>query len=326
MAFRRPLYYVAGSNGDFDLQQMTDAQIETIQKQAVRSWGSSTTWLNSVSNMKGSFAMHQDVTYWKLRSGTGEDDNDGVDEYPAVTALNYTTSTYNLVESDGKSYSRTTDTNDPDNKRRFPLYYDGSDIRAMNETDFMDTFIKPAIENFVDDPTGDYTTTHYTVSTSRSLSGYTMQGLVYEDYVSNPNTTMTTRLVNAYYLHKKSITTSFSIIQPLFATSDGDIQQYSRSNFKNLLRDWMRYTTTNVSDYRVDYQISGGNIAEPDYTAYTRMGTEIVDNRRPKGTSKVHQYKDEVGDGVDDDIYYSLRYPTGSDVGVRFFGLYLRRY
>jgi len=325
MAVRKPLYYVDPGDGNLVLQEMTSSQLNNIYKQAIKLMGYGPNTLTANTNNNSTdFDLTQGVQYWNLQSSKG-DGVGGTDDFPTVNALTRTDTQYKKVNN---VISLTANGPADTNNISFPVYFDGSNLRSMSDTDFIDTFCKPAIAKFVDQDSG-YEGNHYTISTSETLTDYTQVVFVYQDYYSRKLTgfdeSRDAILKKTYYLHRYSKTIdNVSYVSPLHPTNDGNIQQFSNTTFNNLLKVGMLYTASNVSGYRIRYQLGGDPPGTPD--ASTQMGSSIYDHYRST-TSTTATQKDDRGtaDDVNDDIYYTLRYPTGGISIRRTYKLHLYR-
>ena len=139
MAFVRPLY-----NDGNDLREMSIPQISLLQQRAAYVYGSNPSALLTVVGSGGSLASMSDT---RMQAGAGTTDVTNFDtagETPNVSQV--TPIVFDKINQANSSVSTPTDTNN----KLYPVYYDGTDIRAMSATDVFDTFITQAIGMLVD--------------------------------------------------------------------------------------------------------------------------------------------------------------------------------
>ena len=163
MTARTPLYY-DGNN----LVEMSAAEIVEYQRQAIFQYASNpSVTLTVVSNSGAGFDAIDDT---RFKSSAAAQQNSS---HPGSGSLQPTTTSFDKLNQAKASVSVTGDTNNI----HFPVYYDGSgSIQSMTEADFVDTFIKPAIDLMVassEAVAGDYGGT-FTIHNSNSLANHTL--------------------------------------------------------------------------------------------------------------------------------------------------------
>ena len=167
----------------------------------------------------------------------------------------------------------------------FPVYYDSSAeaIRSMTEADFVDTFIKPAIDLMVassEAVAGDYGGT-FTIHTGTSLTNHTLisSTAVFIDtradtseYSSGQIGTSGTfqthnEVINSFFLHRRDAVDNTPARTMLFIENDsGDhnLKQYADADIESLLAEYIRNLAVSDSvaaDHQIDYNINGSGDA-----------------------------------------------------------------
>ena len=162
MAVRTPLYYVGGN-----LREMSSVMINSIGALAIYRYSLNPSVILTVVGSGGNLTSINDT---RLQAGSA---STSVSAFPteATTAEPSTvTVSYQRVIKTNASITVTGDTG-----KTFPLYYtSGGNIRAMNVTDFKDTFITPSIVKLVLGTTTTDQAGTYFVSTATSVTGATL--------------------------------------------------------------------------------------------------------------------------------------------------------
>ena len=162
MTVRVPLLY----NGS-QLQQAKTSDLNNLYSLAVYYYSLNPSRVLSVSGSGGNLTSIDDT---RLQAGaastaSGSFPSEATTAEPSVVTVSYqritqTTQTANITTSDtGKT---------------FPVYWTGTQIRAMTETDFVDTFILPAINLLSAATTTSDQAGTYHIATSDSVSGSTL--------------------------------------------------------------------------------------------------------------------------------------------------------
>ena len=162
MAVRTPLYYVGGN-----LREMSSILVEEIKALSTYLYSLSPTKILTVVPSGGNLTSISDTRLQAgaLSTSTTALPNEATTAEPSIVTVTYqriiqTTSTLTLTADTGKL---------------FPLYYTSSgNLRAMDATDFLDTFIHPAITNLALSTTTSDQAGTYFVSTSTSVAGSTL--------------------------------------------------------------------------------------------------------------------------------------------------------
>ena len=195
--------------------------------------------------------------------------------YPseAQTAEPYTvTVTYDKINRSTNIISSQSDTNDT----LWPVFLNGTEIKAMDNGDINDTFIKPALTRLT---TGLSHKGLYLISTSTSLPGYTeVSGSLTPIFTdtradtaayaagSIPETQDQPTTITNYYLHRNDTNNITSGTQPtnkpLFINSFNgsyDLYEYDGSvhDLDAYFETQIRSAATTLTGYRLDYEIGG---------------------------------------------------------------------
>ena len=133
MTARNPLYYDSGN-----LVEMSAAELLKWQQQAIYQYSQSKSVVITVNAGNGNIGTTMNDTRFRSSAATQQ-----ASSHATLGALDTVTTAFNHIVVTVTNPSVTGDTNN----RLFPVYYDSSAgaIQSMSETDFVDTFIKPAL-------------------------------------------------------------------------------------------------------------------------------------------------------------------------------------
>ena len=252
MAVRKPLYW----NGS-DLQEMSPGQIDQIKSRVRYLYSAHNPVTLSVVSSGGNLGTISDTrrTAGAYRSFTTRYPTEAETAEPGTVTVNYS-----RISQSVTSQSQPADTSN----RNWPVYYDGSDVRAMSTTDMLDTFVRPAILQLkaVGQPG------IYRIHTGSSLSGYTRVSStpVFSDTRANTGAYTAGGIAEAldqpftvtnYYLFRANNIASPSVTIPLYVNSDADLQEFSTNGFDTDLQDLVRWAAVSDVGYRVRYNING---------------------------------------------------------------------
>lgn len=292
---------------DVVMQEMTDAEISSIQTQMVNNYLNNPAVYLGVVGGSGNLGTYYDT---RLQAGAYLS---YIDRYPYETETaepSVVTIGYARVNEYYSSVSQPFD----NYNLAFPLYYDGSNLRAMSYQDLLDTFVYPVVNQLV------ASDAVYTVSTSSSVSGYTLiSGTpIYSDtradtsaYTWNgiPEALDQAFTVNNYYLHKKNAGSS-TYTPPLFSNTVGTIYTPPQSVCDSLLNAALNNTVVNdAGGYKIRHGIN---------TAGNTNGTGMTDTRL-NGAGNYQTYY------VNTDDYRAQEFPDGSAVAIGTYYLRTRK-
>ena len=300
MAVRSPMKL----NGS-DLQEMSSSEITAIQNRARYLYAQNPSVVLSYQN-NGNLAGMSDTR--KQASNMGNN----AAYYPGFLGVQYQgykigynvqgqaptlgtiTVSYDRIHSTNQSASQPSD-----GGLTFPLYWDGSALRAMSETDMYDTFILSAASGMADGSDRGGT---FRIHTSTSLSGhtlisstpifsdtryntgvvnYTSPSPIYAQFAPGANYRFATGLgststtasatVTNYYLFRSNDTSNPSYSLPMYYDGSNTVQEYTQSNFDTILSNFIRHTLANVGGYRLAYSINGSGNQRGSTMTDTRL-------------------------------------------------------
>lgn len=296
MAFRRPLYYTGGN-----LREMSDSQINDIRTRMFWLYVNNPAVTVSVVSSGGNLGL---VQYdWRLRAGEAAY---STRNYPTAPDAQYEYDAYYTLSQSLGSQSAPSN---PSNVG-YPLFYNGTNLQAMSLQDVYDTFAFDTINSLVG------SNEVYRVAQSTSLSGYTRVSStpVHIDNRANigaysassiPEATNQFVEVSRTYLFKRNYQgTSYQV--PAKATSSGEMQIFSESNFDSLLESTIRYVALYRSGYRIRYGINLNAFNETNSFSGNNCGGITDSGYGPNSTGT--QYNRFVN--VDD--YRSQKFPSGT--------------
>jgi len=306
MTVRSPLYWDGSA-----LREMSTAQVNQIVDRAVYIYGSNPSANVSVVSSGGNISPN--MTDTRMTAGAY---STRVDRFPTegeTAEPGTVTVTYDKISQSNNSVSTPTDTN----SKAYPVYYDGSDIRAMNATDVFDTFIDPAIDDLVD---GNDQSGTYRIHTSTSLSGHTLISStpVFTDTRANtgaytsggiPETLDQPTTISNYYLFRTNQGSAPSFTAPLQIDSSNNLQEYSGSALNSMLLAELRHHTVNTTGSRILYSVNGtGN----------NKGSGMVNTKLNGGGNYQTRF-------VNSNDYRAQEFPNGTAVTVSTWFLRIRR-
>ena len=202
----------------------------------------------------------------------------------------------------------------------YPLYIDGdSNLRAMNQADYVDTFIYATLDAMINASESSATNGTYTIATGGSAatnytrvsstavfidtradtSAYTADGI--------PETLDQPTNVTSFFVDRRSDARAFPSNALLFAESGGDIIQgplsADDSTFNAVLEtDIQFYAAEDSAGHKLSYNINGSGNAR---------GSAIVDTRlNGSGNYQTRQVSDD---------YRSQEFPNGSAATISTF-------
>ena len=331
MAVRTPVFF----NGA-DIQQMSDAQIAEVQRQArfVYSLDPSVklTYVSSGGNLNA-------ITDTRLKSGASivraNVFASTSDPVPVLTHQQHVNQ--NVYSGDSEDIFDNIQTTADSNNRKFPCYLDGSNnVVAMGESDFIDTFIKPAIAAYDTlDTTNDSVPGIYHVQSGTSFSGSTLASAtpIFVDTradadsaggffgsassyatsvaaIGNDGTFQdVNRVISSHNLFLKNGAAADYTIPLHVLDGNGDIFTPDSATFNAVLQNMMRYSALHITGAKINYQL----VADSD-TSTTFRGSGIT-NTIMNGSGQVIQRQ------VNADDYRAQEIPNGSAVTANTYFL-----
>ena len=167
MAVRSPLYFSGGN-----LIELSSGEINEWSQKAIYQYSLSPTAVLTVVSSSGANIDAMDDT--RLKAGATSQSSTAFVAEASTAEPSTVTVSYDKINF---AYTSTGDiSNTSDTGTTFPVYYDSSAgaVRAMNLTDFLDTFIYPAVNLMVAASESSDTAGTYTITSSASApSNYT---------------------------------------------------------------------------------------------------------------------------------------------------------
>lgn len=270
MTVRNPLYY----NGS-QLQEMKSTDIDKLLSLAVYYYSLNPSRTLSVVGSGGDLTSIDDTRLQAgaARTGTGSFPSEATTPEPSVVTVSY-----QRIQTGTASVTTPTDSG-----KTYPIYWNGTQIQAMTQQDFIDTFIHPAINLLTAATTTSDQAGTYHIATSTSVTGSTLVSStpVFSDTRANTaaytasgiaETQDQPTTITNYYLQKiDGVLPTLSQI-PIYIDSNNDIKQYSVAEIGDLMGKWVRDKALNSTDgYTITYNIDGTGTARGSAMVNTRL-------------------------------------------------------
>ena len=304
MTARTPLYYDSGN-----LVEMTSAEITEWVTQAIYQYASDPSVTVSVVSSSGNISPTMSDTRFRSSAAT-----QSVSSHQTAGALDTVTTNYDKISQTKASVSVTGDTNNI----LFPVYYDSGSgsVQAMSEADFVDTFIKPAIDRLTaatEANAGDYGGT-FTIDTGTSLANHTLVSAtaVFADTRANTGSFTAAQIgtagsyqdhpttVNSYYLHKRNAVDNTPSRNLLYIdNTDKHLNEYAEATIEGYLAEYIRKLAVDdvvAADHNIDYNINGSG---------NQRGSAMTDTKLNGSGTQSNLF-------VNGNDYRSQRFPNGS--------------
>ena len=155
-----------------------------------------------------------------------------------------------------------------DSGKTFPIFWNGTQIQAMTEQDFIDTFVHPTINVLAAGTTTADQAGTYHIATATSVAGSTLVSSTpvftdtradtslysadqIEETLDQPQT------ITNYYLHIiDGVVPPFN--PPIFIDGSNNLKQYSTAEIGALLQEYIKNKVVNSSDgFQLSYNIDG---------------------------------------------------------------------
>ena len=299
MAVRTPVFF----NGA-DIQQMNTAQIDAIKRQAKFKYSESPSVTLTYASGSGSLGTINDTRQQSGSTLTNASAFPDASLGSQITVANAhidenkDTNMYSVVDS---------------NNIKFPCFLDGSNnIQPMSDSDFIDTFIKPALAS--------YNTTNtdedsfggiFHIQTGTSFSGSTIvnSNPVFIDTRNDGNTSgvnQTTdqpETVQNYYLYQKDGADNDYTVPLHVLNTGGDAFTPDSATFGEVLQNMMKYCAVFIDSCKIDYAYSSG----------TQRGVSITNTELNSSSQSNVQ--------INADDYRSQEHPAGTATTVNTYFL-----
>jgi hypothetical protein len=297
MAVRTPLYFVSGNLREMDAGMITD-----LQNLAIYQYSLNPSQQLSVTGSGGNLTSINDT---RLQAGAALTSATAFPSEATTAEPSTVTVAYQRILQTAATVTPTVDTG-----KLFPLYYNsGGNLQHMNTTDFIDTFIAPAITILTSGSTTTSQGGTYFLSTSESVAGASLVSStpVFTDTRADTSlysaagiteTLDQPQTITNYYLHILigAVVTLSQV--PLYADSNNNIKQFSEAEISTLLAEYIRReAASSVLGNQIQYNFDGSG---------TARGSSVVNTILTGGLGNYQTFFA----GVDD--YRAQEFPNGS--------------
>ena len=302
MTVRTPLYY----NGS-QLQEMKSTDITSLQSLAVYYYAQNPSRTLSVVGSGGSLSSIDDT---RLQAGAALTASGSYPPESSTDEPSVVTTSYQRISQSAASVSTTTDTG-----KTFPVYWNGTQVQAMTEQDFIDTFVYPAVNLLASGSTTSDQAGTYFIATSTSVAGATLVSStpVFSDTRADTSlyqageiaeTLDQPQTITNYYLHVIDGEVP-SYNPPVYIDGSNNLKQYSGAEIGALLQEYIKDQVVNSSTgYQISYNIDGSG---------TARGTAIVNTQLTGGSGN---YQTRFVDAND---YRAQEFPDGTPTTVNTY-------
>lgn len=297
MAVRTPLYYVSGNLREMDAGMITDLQNLAIYEYSLNP-STSLTVIGSGGNLTS-------INDTRLQAGAASTNAVAFPTEATTAEPSTVTIAYQRILQAAATVTPTSDTG-----KTFPLYYTtGGNLQHMSTTDFIDTFITPAITTLTSGSTTTSQGGTYFLSTSLSVAGATVVSSTPVFTDTRADTSLYTAAtipealdqpttITNYYLHKIDGSTVTLSQVPLYADASNNIKQFSQVEIAALLANYIRSeAAASVLGNQIQYNFDGSG---------TARGSSAVNTILTGGSGNYQTFFA----GIDD--YRAQEFPNGS--------------
>lgn len=305
MTARTPLYY----NGS-QLQEMKSTDIDAMLSLAAYYYALNPSRVLTVSGSGGNLTSINDT---RLQAGAASTSSGGFPSEGTTAEPSTVTVAYQRITQTAQTANITTS----DTGKTFPIYWNGTQVQAMTEQDFIDTFIHPTINNLASGSvTADQSGTYH-IATSTSVTGSTLVSStpVFTDTRADTSLYSASEIaepvdqpqtITNYYLHliNGGLPSSFTK-PPVYIDGSNNLKQYATAEIGALLQEYVRNKVINSGDgYTIQYNIDGSG---------TARGTAMVNTKLTGGSGN---YQTRFVGGSD---YRAQEFPDGTPSTVNTY-------
>jgi hypothetical protein len=269
MAVRTPLYYVSGNLREMDAGMITD-----LQNLAIYQYSLNPSQQLSVTGSSGNLTAINDT---RLQAGDALTSATAFPSEATTAEPSTVTVAYQRILQTAATVTPAVDTG-----KLFPLYHNSAgNLQHMNTTDFIDTFIAPAITTLTSGSTTTSQGGTYFLSTSESVAGASLVSStpVFTDTRADTSLYSSATIPEAldqpttitnYYLHIV-IGAEVTLSQvPLYADSNNNVKEFSQAEIATLLADYIRKeAASSVLGNKIEYNFDGSGTARGSSIANT---------------------------------------------------------
>ena len=319
MTARNPLYYDSGN-----LVEMSSAQLLEWQRKAISMYAGNPSVTCSQVSSSGTISPQMDDTRFKSSAAAQQNSS-----HPGSGSLQTVTTSFDRISQAITNPSVLSDTG-----KSFPVYYDSGTIQAMSLTDFLDTFIKPAIVLMCassEANTGDFGGCFSISTSSTAASGFTniSTTAVFIDTRADTGSYSSGQIgtsgsfqdhsstVTSYFLNRQNATSVTPSKNLLYIDGDNNLKEYATSgddaaDITDVLEQFIRdlaASDDSASGHNIRYNVNG--------SGQTR-GTSMVDTKLDGSGSETNRF-------VGGDDYRSQKFPNGSNATISTYNFKINR-
>lgn len=319
MTARNPLYYDSGN-----LVEMSAAQLLEWQRKAISMYAGNPSVTCSQVSSSGTISPQMDDTRFKSSAAAQQ-----ASSHPGSGSLQTVTTSFDRISQAITNPSVLSDTG-----KSFPVYYDSGTIQAMSLTDFLDTFIKPAIVLMCassEANTGDFGGCFSISTSSTAASGFTniSTTAVFIDTRADTGSYSSGQIgtsgsfqdhsstVTSYFLNRQNATSVTPSKNLLYIDGDNNLKEYATSgddaaDITDVLEQFIRdlaASDDSASGHNIRYNVNG--------SGQTR-GTSMVDTKLDGSGSETNRF-------VGGDDYRSQKFPNGSNATISTYNFKINR-
>lgn len=256
MTVRVPLLY----NGS-QLQQAKTADLDKLYSLAAYYYSLSPSRVLTVSGSGGNLTSIDDT---RLQAGAASTASGGYPSEATTAEPSVVTVSYQRITQAAQTANITTS----DSGKTFPIYWNGTQVQAMTEQDFIDTFVHPTINVLSAGTTTSDQGGTYHIATSDTVTGSTLVSStpVFTDTRADTSAYSADEIgetqdqpttITNYYLHRIDGALG-DYNPPIYIDSSNNLQQYTAAGIGALFQEYIRNKVVNSSDgYQLSYNIDG---------------------------------------------------------------------
>ena len=309
MTIRTPLVY----NGA-QLQEMKSSDLDNIYRLAAYYYAQSPAITLTVVGSGGNLTSIDDT---RLQAGAASLSTTAFPSEATTAEPSEITVSYQRITQTVASAPITTS----DTGKTFPIYWNGTQVQAMTEQDFIDTFVQPTIDVLALGTTTSAQAGTYHIATTTSVTGSTLvsstpvfsdsradTSLYTADGIAEPLDQPTT--VTNYYLHKIDGEVG-SYNPPLYIDASNNLKQYSEAEIGTLFQEYINNAVVNSSSgYQIRYNIDGSG---------TNRGSAMVNTRLTGGSGNYQTFFAGAND------YRAQEFPDGTPSTVNTYNFKINK-
>ena len=309
MTVRTPLVY----NGA-QLQEMKSSDLDNIYRLAAYYYAQSPAITLAVVGSGGNLTSIDDT---RLQAGAASTASGSFPSEATTAEPSEVTVSYQRITQTVASAPITTS----DTGKTFPIYWNGTQVQAMTEQDFIDTFVQPTIDVLALGTTTSAQAGTYFIATTTSVTGSTLVSStpVFSD--SRADTSLYTadgiaealdqpQTITNYYLHRIDGEVG-TYNPPLYIDASNDLKQYSAAEIGALFQEYINNAVVNSSSgYQIRYNIDGSG---------TNRGSAMVNTRLTGGSGNYQT----LFAGAND--YRAQEFPDGTPSTVNTYNFKINK-